>query len=60
MECRLTKILDGRPISWLAKKSGIHRNTISSYTKGNAPQLDKAYQIASALDKTVYDIWPPE
>lgn len=60
MKCRLLEILDGRPISWLANKSGVHRNTITSYLKGAAPQLDKAYKIAEALDKTVYDIWPPK
>jgi len=59
MECRLNEILDGRPIAWLANKSGVHRNTIASYLKGTAPQLDKAYSIAAALNKSVYDIWPP-
>lgn len=60
MECRLNEALDGRTIKWLSKKTGLHRNTLSSYLKGNAPQLDKAYKVAAAINKTVYDIWPSE
>jgi lambda repressor-like predicted transcriptional regulator len=60
MECRLKEAMDGRTIRWLSERSGVHRNTLSSYLKGNAPQLDKAYKIAFVLNKSVYDIWPPE
>ncbi|WP_068672261.1 helix-turn-helix transcriptional regulator [Oceanobacillus sp. Castelsardo] len=59
MECRLKELLDGRTIAWLSDKTGVHRNTITSYIRGTAPQLDKAYLIADALNKSVYDIWPP-
>ncbi|WP_077621580.1 helix-turn-helix domain-containing protein [Sediminibacillus massiliensis] len=59
MNCRIDEFLDGRTYIWLSKKSGVHRNTITSYTKGTAPQLDKAYMIASALNRSVYEIWPP-
>lgn len=60
MECKLGEILEveGRKITWLAEKSGVNRNTIHNYANGAAPSLDKAYEIARALGKTVYDIWP--
>lgn len=60
MECRIREYLDGRPVSWLAEKSGVKRTTINNYIKGGIPQLDKAYKIAEALGVTVYDIWPPK
>lgn len=60
MECRLIEILDGRSITWLAKKSNVSRNTIHNYLKGAIPTLEKAYCIAKALDVTVYEIWPPK
>jgi putative transcriptional regulator len=58
MENHLKEALDGRMIKWLADKTGINRNTISSYLKGTVPSLDNAYKIADALGKSVYDIWP--
>ncbi|MGJ9460147.1 helix-turn-helix domain-containing protein [Oceanobacillus sp. CF4.6] len=60
MECKLKEFLRQGDIIRLSEKTGVHRNTISSYIRGTAPQLDKAYKIASALNKTVYDIWPPK
>lgn len=60
MECRLSEALDGRTVKWLSEKTGLHRNTLSSYLKGTAPQLDKAYKVAKALNKNVYEIWPPK
>lgn len=60
VKCRLKEFLDGRPVTWLAKKSGVKRTTINNYINGGTPQLDKAYAIAKALGVTVYDIWPDE
>ena len=60
MECRIRELLDGRPVTWLADKSGVKRTTIQTYIKGGIPQLDKAYALAKALNVSVYDIWPAE
>jgi transcriptional regulator with XRE-family HTH domain len=66
MECKIYDFIGRNSLAWVAKISGVHRNTISNYVhNGVAPQLDKAYLIAGALSKelnkeiTVYDIWPP-
>lgn len=59
MESKLEEFLDGRPISWLADKSGVHRNSISQYIhKDVIPKLDNAYKIANAFGKSVYEVWP--
>lgn len=58
MENNIEKLLDGRPLSRLAKKTEIHRNTLASYRDGTAPTLPNADLIASALGVTIYDVWP--
>lgn len=58
MKNNLIELLDGRPVTWLAKKSGVPRTTINEYIKGGIPKLDKAYAIARAFEVTVYEIWP--
>ncbi|WP_226375368.1 helix-turn-helix transcriptional regulator [Effusibacillus dendaii] len=60
LENRLKAVLDGRTIKWLSDKTGINRNTITSYINGTVPPLDKAYAIARVLGVSVYDIWPQE
>ncbi|WP_425712077.1 helix-turn-helix transcriptional regulator [Fictibacillus sp. Mic-4] len=46
-------------MTWLAQKTEINRNTLHSYIRGTDPSLSNAYKIADALNKTVYEIWPP-
>lgn len=58
LENNLRAALDGRPLTWLAERTGINRNTLSSYLKGTCPTLENAYNIADVLGKTVYEIWP--
>ncbi|WP_026174182.1 helix-turn-helix transcriptional regulator [Effusibacillus pohliae] len=58
MKNRIRELLDGRPVTWLAEKSGVKRTTIHTYIKGGIPQLDKAYAIARVFGVSVYDIWP--
>lgn len=58
MENNILKLIGRDPITSLAEKSGVHRNSISAYVKGAAPRLDNAYKIANALGVSVYEIWP--
>lgn len=58
MENNIKQLLDGRPVTWLANRSGVPRTTINTYIKGGIPQLDRAYAIAKALGVTVYEVWP--
>ncbi|HET7657832.1 MAG TPA: helix-turn-helix transcriptional regulator [Bacillales bacterium] len=58
MENKILEFLDGRPITQLEERSGVHRNTIASYIKGADPKLSKADRIAAALGKTIYEVWP--
>lgn len=58
MENRILEFLGRRPITELANLSGVHRNTLTAYTKGVDPKLTNADAIAKALDKTIYDVWP--
>lgn len=58
MENKLIELLDGRPVTWLAEKSGVKRTTLNDYIKGGTPRLDNAYAIARALSVTVYEVWP--
>lgn len=54
-------IKDHGEIIELSRRTRIHRNTISSYlNEERAPRLDNAYKIAKELNKSVYEIWPPE
>ena len=59
VESKLKQIIEDRGIkvTWLSKKSGVSRNTIHTYLNGGVPALDKAMDIADALDLTVYEIW---
>lgn len=66
MDCKILYYLDGRPLTWLSDKTGIHRNTLSSYANnGVDPKLSNSYLITEAFNEnreeklTVYDIWPP-
>jgi plasmid maintenance system antidote protein VapI len=54
---RIEELLDGRPITWLAEKSNVHRNTIHGIIKGAMPRLDVAHRLAKALDKSIYELW---
>lgn len=47
---RLKHALGGRDMSWLSRETGISTSTLSDYTKGKLPRVDKALQIATALD----------
>ncbi|MYL45080.1 helix-turn-helix domain-containing protein [Virgibacillus halodenitrificans] len=61
MECKLKQFLKPGDIQLLCSKTNIHRNSISRYINNDRiPRLDHAYKIASALNKSVYEIWPPD
>lgn len=62
MKNNLEKILDEKGIkkSWLAKETGLNKNTITNWINGSIPRLDQAYKTAKILNKNVYDIWPCE
>jgi DNA-binding XRE family transcriptional regulator len=50
MNNNLDKILSDRGIkkTWLARKLGINRNTLSAMIAGSTPPLDRAYKTARA------------
>ncbi|MDQ0340801.1 lambda repressor-like predicted transcriptional regulator [Caldalkalibacillus uzonensis] len=58
MGTKIKELLNGRPITWLFKKTGIHRNTIKSYIDGKIPTLKNADLIADAFGVTVYEVCP--
>jgi lambda repressor-like predicted transcriptional regulator len=58
MENKINVLLDGRPVTWLAKRTGLHRNTIYSYLKGVPPSLENADIIAFAFGESIYEVWP--
>jgi lambda repressor-like predicted transcriptional regulator len=58
MENKIELLLDGRPVTRLAKKTGLHRNTIYSYIKGVPPSLENADLIAFAFGVSIYEVWP--
>jgi plasmid maintenance system antidote protein VapI len=61
LDSKLKEVLGSNEILWLSEKTGIHRNTITSYINGSRlPRIDNAYKVASALGKSVYEIWPPD
>lgn len=61
MKCKLKEFLRPGDITKISERTGIHRNSISRYINNERlPRLDHAYKIASQLNKTVYDIWPPD
>ena len=61
LECKLKKILKPGDITRISDKTGIHRNSISRYVNNERlPRIHHAYKIAAALNKTVYEIWPPD
>jgi lambda repressor-like predicted transcriptional regulator len=58
VENNIKELLDGRPLSWLAKRTSINRNTLASYRDGTIPMLANADVIAEAFGVTIYEVWP--
>ncbi|WP_413382537.1 helix-turn-helix transcriptional regulator [Alkalihalobacillus sp. 1P02AB] len=53
--------MDGRTTTWLATQTKIKRTTLNNYKNEDImPPIDKAYKIAKALNKSVYEIWVPK
>ncbi|MFN3371029.1 MAG: helix-turn-helix transcriptional regulator [Sphingomonadaceae bacterium] len=50
---RILELLDGRPISWLAREADVKRSTLNAAISGTLPSVDKALRIARALGTTV-------
>ena len=50
---RIRDALAERPVTWLAKQSGVSRSTINAAIGGTFLSIDKAYRIAQALGTTV-------
>lgn len=58
VENKIKELRDGRPIQWIADRTGLHRNTISSIEKGGTTYLETADIIAFAFGKTIYEVFP--
>lgn len=61
---RLKRILkeEGRTQSWLARKVGVHRNTVLQWMHvyGDHPSDANQRAIADALGRTVDDVFPAD